>query len=325
MPTGQPVQYGYKQRLLLTYVTRWAMPLDPPFPMPEEPTTRIPPYEWGSQAEPTAAFLTVIGGANVGMTFPLAGGGVLGRSYRADIQLSDHAVSRRHCRLEREGEGYILTDLESLNGTYVNSKRISRILLKDGDRIQVGATTLMFAYCDAAEAAFFSQMATAALYDPLTGLHNRRFFLEQLELEIPFALRHHIPLHVLYLDLDRFKQINDRWGHWVGDQTLIQVARQLQAQVRREDLVARLGGDEFALLVRRISNPQILGLAERLRQAVQSLSVQVGAAAIHLSCSVGIASLLELGEGTDSQSLLAAADKALYRAKAEGGDREIFL
>lgn len=300
------------------------MPPEPLLPMPEEPTTRIPPYERGSQAEPTAAFLTVLSGANVGMTFPMASGGVLGRSHQADIQLSDHAVSRQHCRLEREGEGYVLTDLESLNGTYVNGKRISRILLKDGDRIQVGATTLKFAHYDAAEAAFFSQMATAALYDPLTGLHNRRFFLEQLELEIPFALRHHIPLHVLYLDLDGFKQINDRWGHWVGDQTLIRVARQLQAQVRREDLLARLGGDEFALLVRGIPNPQILGLKERLRQAVQLLSVQVGAETTHLSCSVGIASLLELGERADPQSLLAAADKALYRAKAEGGNRELF-
>jgi diguanylate cyclase len=99
----------------------------------------------------------------------------------------------------------------------------------------------------------------------------------------------------------------------------------LQAHVRQDDLVARLGGDEFALLVRGIPNSQILGLAERLRQAVQSLSVQVEAETISLSCSVGIASLLELGEGTDPQSLLAAADKALYQAKAEGGNRETLL
>jgi len=130
---------------------------------------------------------------------------------------------------------------------------------------------------------------------------------------------------VLYLDLDGFKQINDRWGHWAGDQTLIQVARRLQAHVRQDDLVARLGGDEFALLVRGIPNSQILGLAERLRQAVQTLLVQAGTETISLSCSVGIASLLELGEGTDPQSLLAAADKALYQAKAEGGNRETLL
>jgi len=303
------------------------MPIDPLSLMPEEPTTQIPSevYERGSQAGPVGAFLTVLSGANVGMTFPLARGGVLGRSHCADIQLSDHAVSRQHCRLEREDEGYVLTDLESLNGTYVNGERVSRVLLKDGDYIQVGASTLKFAYYNAAEEAFFLQMATAALYDPLTGLYNRRFFLEQLELEIPFALRHRIPLHVLYLDLDGFKQINDRWGHWAGDQTLIQVARRLQAHVRQDDLVARLGGDEFALLVRGIPNSQILGLAERLRQAVQSLSVQVEAETISLSCSVGIASLLELGEGTDPQSLLAAADKALYQAKAEGGNRETLL
>lgn len=141
------------------------MPLDPLSQLPEEPTTQIPLefYERRPQPEATAAFLTVLSGANVGMTFPLARGGVLGRSHRADIQLLDHAVSRQHCRLERESEGYVLTDLESLNGTYVNGERVSRVLLKDGDRIQVGASTLKFAYYDAAEEAFFLQMATAGV------------------------------------------------------------------------------------------------------------------------------------------------------------------
>jgi hypothetical protein len=80
------------------------MPLDPLSQLPEEPTTQIPLefYERRPQPEATAAFLTVLSGANVGMTFPLARGGVLGRSHRADIQLLDHAVSRQHCRLEEK-------------------------------------------------------------------------------------------------------------------------------------------------------------------------------------------------------------------------------
>ncbi len=290
----------------------------------EEPTTCISLecYGLGVEREPVGAFLTVLWGANMGMTFPLGETAVVGRSSQADIQLWDHAVSRQHCRLEREGGTYILTDLGSLNGTYVNWQRVTRLPLADRDRIQVGNSLLQFAYYDRLAEAFFSQMAAAALYDPLTGLHNRRFFLEQLEWEIPFALRHRLPLHLLYLDLDNFKLINDRWGHLAGDQALIQVARQLQDQVRQEDLLARMGGDEFALLVRGIPDSQILQLAGRLQQAVQSLPLQGG---IPLTCSIGVASLLRLPAETSAQSFLAAADQALYQAKRQGGSREVLL
>jgi diguanylate cyclase (GGDEF)-like protein len=271
------------------------------------------------------AFLTVLWGANMGMTFPLGETAVVGRSSQADIQLWDHAVSRQHCRLEREGGTYILTDLGSLNGTYVNWQRVTRLPLADRDRIQLGNSLLQFAYYDRLEEAFFFQVAAAALYDPLTGLHNRRFFLEHLQREMAFARRHSFPLHLLYLDLDNFKLINDRWGHLAGDQALIQVARQLQDQVRQEDLLARLGGDEFVLMVRGVPEAQILQLAKRLRQAVQSLPLQVGAEVIHLTCSIGVASWLSLSAETSVQSFLEAADQALRRAKMQGGNREVLL
>jgi len=290
----------------------------------EEPTTCISLecYGLGVEREPVGAFLTVLWGANMGMTFPLGETAVVGRSSQADIQLWDHAVSRQHCRLEREGGTYILTDLGSLNGTYVNWQRVTRLPLADRDRIQLGNSLLQFAYYDRLEEAFFFQVAAAALYDPLTGLHNRRFFLEHLQREMAFARRHSFPLHLLYLDLDNFKLINDRWGHLAGDQALIQVARQLQDQVRQEDLLARMGGDEFALLVRGIPDSQILQLAGRLQQAVQSLPLQGG---IPLTCSIGVASLLRLPAETSVQSFLEAADQALYQAKRQGGSREVLL
>ncbi|MGY2751884.1 two-component system, cell cycle response regulator [Thermostichus sp. MS-CIW-21] len=290
----------------------------------EEPTTCISLecYGLGVEREPVGAFLTVLWGANMGMTFPLGETAVVGRSSQADIQLWDHAVSRQHCRLEREGGTYILTDLGSLNGTYVNWQRVTRLPLADRDRIQVGNSLLQFAYYDRLAEAFFFQVAAAALYDPLTGLHNRRFFLEHLQREMAFARRHSFPLHLLYLDLDNFKLINDRWGHLAGDQALIQVARQLQDQVRQEDLLARMGGDEFALLVRGIPDSQILQLAGRLQQAVQSLPLEGG---IPLTCSIGVASLLRLPAETSAQSFLAAADQALYQAKRQGGSREVLL
>ncbi len=291
---------------------------------PEEPTTLLLPESrrLEGKREVVGAFLTVLQGSDRGRTFRLEETAVVGRSSQADIQLFDSAVSRRHCRLEKAGESYLLTDLGSLNGTYVNGERVTCRVLADRDRIQVGNSLLQFAYYDRLEETFFSQMAAAALYDPLTGLYNRRFFLEHLQREIAFARRHHFPLHLLYLDLDNFKLINDRWGHLAGDQALTQVAQHLQSQVRREDLLARLGGDEFALLVRGIPDSQILPLAERLRQAIQSLPLQGG---IHLTCSIGVASLLRLPAETSAPSFLEAADQALYQAKTQGGNREVLL
>ncbi|MEN9202237.1 MAG: GGDEF domain-containing protein [Thermostichus sp. DG_1_6_bins_120] len=300
------------------------MPLDSDSDYSEQPTTQIPreAYGCGSCSRSTEAFLTVLSGANVGMSFPLQDGLVLGRSSRADIQLTDHSISRQHCRLDVEDGRYILTDLGSLNGTYVNGERISRIPLLDGDRIQIGASILKFAYYDPIEKSFLLQIASASTWDPLTGLYNRRFFMEQLELEIGFARRHHTPLYLIYIDLDEFKEINDRYGHLAGDQALVQVARQFQAQVRKEDLLARLGGDEFVLLVRRVEESNVVELAERLRQAIQSLRIELGSELLTLTCSIGIASLSNL-DGTQEE-MLATADNALYQAKAAGGNCVVF-
>ncbi|MCF2972680.1 GGDEF domain-containing protein [Synechococcus sp. Nb3U1] len=306
------------------------MPLDSPSPYQEEPTTQIPKEAsaQGSRGKSAEAFLTVLSGANTGMTLPLQDGLFLGRSGNVDIQLTDHGISRQHCRLDVENGRYILTDLKSLNGTYVNGERITRIPLLEGDRIQIGASTLKFAYYDWVEEAFFLQMASAAIYDPLTGLHNRRFFMEQLELEIQFALRHQTSLYVLYFDLDGFKLVNDQWGHLAGDQALIQAAHQLQAQVRKEDLLARLGGDEFALMVRGIEESQVLQLAERFRCAIESLSLEIGkigSELVSFTCSIGIAAMGNLQGEVNRQKLLAAADHALYQAKARGRNRVVLL
>jgi diguanylate cyclase (GGDEF)-like protein len=303
------------------------MPLDPTSHYQEEPTTHIPEeaYARGSRGRSVEAFLTVLSGANTGMTLPLRDGLVLGRSSHVDIQLTDHGISRQHCRLDVENGRYILTDLESLNGTYVNGERITRIPLLEGDRIQIGASTLKFAYYDSVEESFFLQMASAAIYDPLTGLHNRRFFMEQLELEIQFAQRHHTSLYVLYFDLDGFKLVNDQWGHLAGDQALIQAAHQLQAQIRKEDLLARLGGDEFALLVRGIEESQVLQLAERFRYAIESLSLEIGSELVSFTCSIGIASMAHLQGEVNRQNMLAAADNALYQAKSGGRNRVVLL
>jgi len=145
--------------------------------------------------------------------------------------------------------------------------------------------------------------------DPLTGLANRRAFLEALTAEQARAARDHAHPAVVMIDVDGLKAVNDRAGHAAGDRLLQGVARALNRAVREGDLVARLGGDEFAALLYRAELTEALAIAERLRKAVAAIPARV---------SLGVA---RGRESDDANSLLARADRALYRAKGEGGDR----
>jgi diguanylate cyclase (GGDEF)-like protein len=162
-----------------------------------------------------------------------------------------------------------------------------------------------------------------ASHDSLTGLYNRAKFMECLVAEVALARRQQGRLAVLYLDLDGFKPINDAHGHAAGDQVLVWVGQTLRRVARESDFVARLGGDEFAVLQRGIDHyDQAVALAQRLADALSQpwtlgkLRVQVGA-------SIGIALYPE--HGGDPESLLAAADQAMYLVKTGNGESSLTL
>jgi diguanylate cyclase (GGDEF)-like protein/PAS domain S-box-containing protein len=156
--------------------------------------------------------------------------------------------------------------------------------------------------------------------DPLTGLANRREFDARLALEHERAVRHELPLSVAMLDLDFFKRVNDAWGHRVGDEVLRHVAAILRAQCRTVDLPARYGGEEFVIALPDTSLLEASALCERIRAAVQKhdwAAIQPGLA---LTISIGVA----MREPVDTaQSLVEAADHALYEAKNGGRNRVV--
>ncbi|MEM8642906.1 MAG: EAL domain-containing protein [Cyanobacteria bacterium P01_G01_bin.54] len=156
-----------------------------------------------------------------------------------------------------------------------------------------------------------------ALHDPLTHLPNRHLLLERLELTIKQARRHQICRYaVLFLDLDRFKLINDSLGHGVGDQLLTQVAQKLKTHLRDTDLVARLGGDEFLILLEEINSPTIVvQIAERILADCQMPFI-IGGREIFTSLSIGI--VLGTSDYHQATDLIRDADIAMYRAKAQG-------
>jgi len=156
-----------------------------------------------------------------------------------------------------------------------------------------------------------SLLRQMALYDALTGLPNRAFFHERLLHTV--AVRQHPPEEtgLLFIDLDDFKDVNDRWGHDVGDQVLAEVARRIEESVRAGDVAARIGGDEFALVLTGGVEPtEVREVAERLLREI-SRPVEIAASPLFVTASVGIAL------GSDATTMLKEADVAMYRAKTQ--------
>ncbi|MCE9667799.1 GGDEF domain-containing protein [Myxococcus stipitatus] len=155
--------------------------------------------------------------------------------------------------------------------------------------------------------------------DGLTGVHNHRHFQERLRDEFRRAQRYDDPLSLILLDLDHFKQVNDRYGHTAGDGVLREVAAALQRGVRETDLVARYGGEEFAVLLPRTHLTGALTVAERVRRELALLEVGPDGR-LKVTASLGVSSFPHRTVLSPEQLLL-TADEALYRAKADGRDR----
>jgi diguanylate cyclase (GGDEF)-like protein len=161
--------------------------------------------------------------------------------------------------------------------------------------------------------------------DGLTGIPNRRYFDQCLEHEMSHARRLSSNLSLLYIDIDYFKDYNDRYGHLGGDAALQRVARCIADMAKRDtDVAARLGGEEFAILLPDTEAENARLLAENLRLAIAHLEIEHQASKVtdYLTLSIGVACLVPQRETTSSE-LLKTADKALYRAKSEGRDRVI--
>jgi diguanylate cyclase (GGDEF)-like protein len=160
------------------------------------------------------------------------------------------------------------------------------------------------------------QLTQLANTDPLTGLANRRYLIAQLERVFTGARRYHRPLSLLYIDLDGFKGINDRYGHIVGDEILHSIALAMQAVLRSTDLIARIGGDEFALLLPETNLKGSEGVVNKLQRAMLAFSSNLGPSMPRITFCAGIAQMREDDEGIDD--MLARADQAQYLAKTSG-------
>jgi diguanylate cyclase (GGDEF)-like protein len=173
----------------------------------------------------------------------------------------------------------------------------------------------------AALTALNAQLEKLALTDALTGLLNRRAFMDLVTREIAHSRRQHRPLAVLMCDLDHFKSVNDRYGHPAGDLVLQHAAAITKAVIRASDTLVRYGGEEFVILAPDTDQVGALDLAERIRQALGSAAIETDRSIVNITASFGVTVLC--ADDENPEQLIRRADEALYSAKAQGRDRVV--
>jgi diguanylate cyclase (GGDEF)-like protein len=257
-------------------------------------------------------------GPGMGARYPLTDKEVvLGRDNDCTVPLDDAALSRRHARIEPREEGYVVVDLDSTNGTFVNQFRVRTRPLNDGDYLRCGRHLFRFLAGGNVEAEYHEEIHRLAIFDALTEIPNKRYLLEYLDRELTRTFRHRRPLALVLFDIDHFKRVNDERGHLAGDSVLRELASVLRPLVRHEELLARYGGEEFALVLDETSLEQARQTAERFREAIAAHPFTFDGKTISVTISLGVAATA--GEGALSpMELLRLADERLYEAKRAG-------
>lgn len=244
----------------------------------------------------------------------------LGRDADSDLVLLDEGVSRRHARVERQGDAWLVMDVGSRNGTLLNGQPLSGVRrLKNGDLLKLGSVIVKYLSGNDLETSLYEEMFQLAITDNLTQLGNRRRFDDELVTECGRVRRHGRNLSLVFLDIDFFKQVNDEYGHAAGDAVLFQLGQVIRARVRQHDVAARIGGEEIAILMPETDLRGAYALAEELRRAIELHVVELAEGHIHVTVSVGCA---QYGpEDPEPSSLVRRCDERLYAAKAAGRNR----
>ncbi len=266
------------------------------------------------------AFLTIIRGAeaDLGRSLVIEDKITIGRDSDCDLPLHDHGTSWAHARIQSlDSERFRIQDLGSTNGTRVNGHVVgSGRELKNGDRIFISKTVLRFSLADEMELGFQQQVAQLVSTDPLTGLEAKRVFDDAMDRALETAGISKTTLAVLMMDMDGLKAVNDLHGHLFGAHCIQCVGKIIGEQVSSPGRSCRFGGDEFTAMLPGVSQETAILVAEGIRKAVDEADMRKDGISMHPTISIGVAVF-----PTDAENVLdlvAAADQALYRAKAKG-------
>ena len=246
---------------------------------------------------------------------------ILGRDENASMILTDALVSRRHARVVVQDDlSVVLHDLGSTNGTSVNGHPVTRTVLRPGDQIEVGGVSLRLEMLSMEEIDHLANVVARLKLqnrDPLTGLLTRAWIDEELPALMERSARGEA-LSCIFFDIDRFKDVNDTFGHHIGDDVLVGCARLMLYDVRDQDACVRYGGEEIVMFVHNVKATGAVDVAERIRQAVEAHDWSRTAPGLKVTVSAGVA---EWRPGEPAREWMARADKALFQAKREGRNR----
>jgi diguanylate cyclase (GGDEF)-like protein len=248
---------------------------------------------------------------------------IVGRDAEVDLVISRSSVSRQHSQLTQdENDDWWVQDLGSTNGTFVNEERITRKILSDGDQIRFGDAIFKFLSGANVESAYHEEIYRMTILDGLTGIHNKRYFLEFLERELAGAHRHRHPLSLVMFDVDHFKKVNDERGHLCGDHVLKEIAARIRPRIRREDLFARYGGEEFACILASTNLEGAVKFAEHIRGLVADRLCAFDGVTFPVTISLGVSTVWN-EPGVDLLTLVKRADDNLYAAKRSGRNKVV--
>ncbi len=272
------------------------------------------------------ATLVVVQGAQIGRHYPLRRNRVvLGRSEAADIVLPDKEVSRAHAAIEAVRLGsetlFRLVDLGSTNHVFVNGRASEAHLLAENDKIQLGAQVLKFELQDAIDSQFHTEIRNRIHYDDLTGLLTYESFRDALNWEIERYANSARGCAVVMMDLDDFKQVNDRYGHLAGSFVLHEIGVLLRSKLRQFDVAGRYGGEEFVAYLPDTVNAEAQTAVERMRQVVEQHVFEHQGRTITITLSAGISHFPQ--DGTELEQLVSSADARMYEAKRTGKNRVV--
>jgi two-component system cell cycle response regulator len=245
----------------------------------------------------------------------------VGRGTESAIVLQSEGVSRRHARVEHADGQWIVVDLGSTNGTYVNDEPITEHRLRRGDLMKIGDTIFKFLSGSDIEAAYHEEVYRLTIVDGLTQANNRRFFFEALDREITRSRKYQRQLGLIMLDIDHFSRINNTFGHLAGDYVLRELSNLVRGRIRRDEVFARYGGEEFAILLPETDHAGATRVAESLRGILAGHPFAFEREPIAVTASFGVASLDD--HIASAEDFIQRADERLYRAKHGGRNRVV--
>ncbi|MFK7885974.1 MAG: diguanylate cyclase [Gammaproteobacteria bacterium] len=272
----------------------------------------------------SAPYLSIVHPRDAIISFELNENGLtLGRGMECDVQLPAAAISRRHCKVSCVGQSIVVEDLASTNGTYLDNQRVDRAFITPSNQLRIGPFLLKLEYKGFMEIRAQNQLLEAARIDAVTGISNRGWFVAQSARLLAGMKDPANSLTAVMVDIDRFKNVNDQFGHAAGDAVLAGVARILEQEKHDNHLLGRFGGEEFVMMMPDIDHQEAFILCDRAREQIAKANFKFEGLSLSVNVSVGMATRTQ-GEIVSLDGLISEADAAMYRAKRLGRNRVCF-